>query len=106
MIRSSLPFLIGLSLAVSGSGCHKVEAAKHVAIRPESRKIVSTVKVVGTLKPIGLAEIHAPSDGVIEHVLVKKGDRVKKGDVLIEISKDEPERAVREATIKLRIATL
>jgi len=105
MIRTYVLLLVGLSIGLCAGGCQKNQTPKRAAIRPEPRKIVSTIKVVGTLKPIGLAEIHAPADGPIERVLVRKGDRVKQGDVLLIVAKDEPERSVREAQVKLRIAT-
>ena len=49
-------------------------------------KIEQVVPARGQLKPQGeVKEIQAPFNGVVEEVLVKNGDRVKKGQVLVKL---------------------
>lgn len=49
-------------------------------------KIEQVVPARGQLKPQGeVKEIQAPFNGVVEEVLVKNGDRVKKGQVLVRL---------------------
>jgi RND family efflux transporter MFP subunit len=102
-----LPLLCALSgLLALGAGCRSKTSADVRGIHPEQQHITSVIRVVGTLKPIGLAEIHAPMDGTVKRVLVKKGERVKQGDLLIELSADDQVRNTKEAELKAQIALI
>ena len=50
-----------------------------------------TIGAPGTLQPANRREIFAPADGVVHELIVKQGDRVAAGDILLEIRNDELE---------------
>lgn len=47
------------------------------------------VKADGTLEPVGRSEVFARVDAVVERVLVKHGDKVREGDLLIKLRSTE-----------------
>ena len=61
-----------------------------------------------TALPARNADVRAPVDGIIEHVLVEEGDRVRAGDVLVRLAERDyqAELAQVDATIAEKRATL
>ena len=60
------------------------------------------VIVKGKLEPIGdVKEIQIPFSGVIEEILIKSGDRVKKGQVLIVFDKESSKQNVKSLNDQL-----
>jgi multidrug efflux pump subunit AcrA (membrane-fusion protein) len=55
----------------------------------------------GTLQPANRREIFAPTDGIVQELKVKEGDRVAAGDILVEIRNDEIELEITQLTGEL-----
>jgi RND family efflux transporter MFP subunit len=68
--------------------------------------IVVKVNMTGTIEPYVAIDLKSRIDGRIERLLVDKGDRVKKGDTLIEIDKTELTGKIKEAETNLSLAEL
>lgn len=51
----------------------------------------------GTLQPVVRRHVFAPQDGTVRHILVRHGQHVKQGDVLLEMRNTDLEIAVAEA---------
>jgi len=66
----------GKSGATGGKGA----AAKAETARVEKRSVSDDIEVSGNLKPSAEQDIRAPSDGIVDEVFVREGQRVKKGD--------------------------
>jgi len=66
-------------------------------------RITASVEASGQVRAAREAWLSLRSGGVIKSVLVKPGQQVKRGDVLIETDKAEAERQVREAELGLQI---
>src|SRR5689334_22244738 len=47
--------------------------------------ISSTISTNGKIEPISGFESHAPTAATVKHVLVKEGDKVKAGQLLVEL---------------------
>jgi HlyD family secretion protein len=88
-----------VALAAATAGCSKSETAQassregtpktvHVeAVRQESVK--RAVDVVGTLAPVDQVTISSEADGKVSRILADLGDRVKAGQVLIQIDSEK-----------------
>lgn len=70
-----------------------------------------TVNAVGVVKSVSSLEIASPADGVIVLVAKRQGDRVKKGDILLEVRSNEyhyklldVKRRIAEAEGDLKVA--
>ena len=95
------------ALALTATGCSKSETAqarggestakpvKVEAVRQDS--IPRAVDVVGTLAAVDQVTISSEADGKVSRILADLGDRVKAGQVLIQLDQ-------REAAIHLRAA--
>lgn len=83
-----LPWLAGLALLSAASWYFTRPAPLHVQLVTVGRGTVdATVNNTraGTVKACHRAKLSAPSGGQIAHLLVKKGDRVKARQVLLEL---------------------
>jgi HlyD family secretion protein len=87
-IRSYLPVLAGLLIVAGAIWYFTRPAPPRVQLIQVGRGTVeATVSNTraGTIKACHRAKMSAPSGGQIVHLLVKKGDRVKSGQVLLEL---------------------
>jgi HlyD family secretion protein len=91
-------FAIG-ALAISLAGCSKSEtaqassqdgAAKPVKVEPVRQESVRrAVDVVGTLTAVDQVTISSEADGKVSRILADLGDRVKAGQVLLQIDNEK-----------------
>jgi HlyD family secretion protein len=83
-----LPWLAGVALLAMAAWYFTRPAPLRVQLVKVERGVVeATVSNTraGTVKPCRRAKLAASSGGQIEHLLVKKGQRVKEGEVLLEL---------------------
>jgi cobalt-zinc-cadmium efflux system membrane fusion protein len=92
-----MPFLAFLILLFLSSGCTGTPESKTLPQELEKRaiqthrvtyqEVASFIEATGTIQPDaeGSAKITCPLAGTVENILVKVGDRVKKGDPLASI---------------------
>ncbi|GAB4347871.1 MAG: efflux RND transporter periplasmic adaptor subunit [Candidatus Abyssubacteria bacterium] len=66
--------------------------------------IRSTIHAVGTVNAIKQAKISAKVPGKVERIFVSEGDKVRAGQVLLELEKTDFELAVRQAEAALSMA--
>lgn len=86
--RSILLWLTGLALLAAAAWYFTRPAPLNVQLVTAGRGLVeATVSNTraGTVKACHRAKLSAPSGGQIAHLLVKKGDRVKSGQILLEL---------------------
>lgn len=80
----------GKSATVKAGG--REDAAKQVKIEPvRQEQVRRSVEVVGTLAAEDQVTISSQADGVVSRVLVDLGDRVKAGQVLLELDREKLE---------------
>lgn len=70
--------------------------ARVSVVSPVKKRLIRTVQQPGTIEPIEQAPIHAKVTGYVSKVHVDLGDRVKTGDLLIEISIPEYEQELKQ----------
>lgn len=74
------------------------------AVRVTPRSIIYTFSAVGSLKSPENVVISPKKAGIIENILVKEGDRVKKGQVLVQLDDVDARLEVERAEARLREA--
>jgi RND family efflux transporter MFP subunit len=100
-----LPLLL-LGLAAGASGCnHKSEASAAptpaakptvTTVHPERRTLRHTIEQPGTVEAFEQAPLYAKISGYVKAVNVNIGARVRKGDVLAELSVPEMEEELKQ----------
>ncbi|HTK30128.1 MAG TPA: efflux RND transporter periplasmic adaptor subunit [Vicinamibacterales bacterium] len=95
----SLLFAASLGLAVGAAGCSKSETAqargrdeapKQVKVEPvRQESIHRAVEVVGTLSAVDEVTVSSEAEGRVSRLLADLGDRVKAGQVLIELDREK-----------------
>src|SRR4051794_37787746 len=94
------PVLIALcAVAVITSGCTDSDAERAAAPRKAARTVKTapvrqesvrrTLEVVGTLAAEDQVSVSSEVDGVVRRVLADLGDRVKSGQVLVELDREK-----------------
>jgi len=63
----------------------------------ESRELVRTLVLVGRVRPLSSAELGSTTAGTVREVLVREGDRVSRGDVLVILEDREARAALAQA---------
>jgi len=91
--------VVFLSLTLAATGCGKSQAAdaknsesvaKRVAITPVVRNSVRrSVDVVGTLAAVDQVTISSEAEGTVRAILADLGDRVRAGQVLIQLDREK-----------------
>ena len=95
------------SKASSNPSSAPSEERKVEVVEVLSRPISYTVTAVGSLKTLEDVTVSSKKSGIINQILVKEGDRVKKGQILVQLddvdARLQVERA--EAGVKQAAAT-
>ncbi|MCE9521628.1 MAG: efflux RND transporter periplasmic adaptor subunit [Alphaproteobacteria bacterium] len=109
-----VPFLIFLALSVAVSSCGKAVEAKKAEAVAEAILVSNaevtfadvTTPIVGTgnITPVKLTDIGPSVDGIIDEVMVKVGDVVKKGDALFRTRDVDTKLQIRELEQQVALA--
>lgn len=99
--------VVGLAVALLGCGDAGVEkppappapSVRTVRIRPQPVEIAITV--VGTLEPAARVVVAAQEEGVVTAVLVREGDRVRAGDLVVQLDSRRIRAELAEAEARL-----
>jgi multidrug efflux pump subunit AcrA (membrane-fusion protein) len=108
-------FLAGLPAALAGcaagaqSGATptplpQIASSQNIVFTVERGPIISEKDVTGEIVPDHQDKLYFRTAGVINRVLVKPGDRVKKGDLLAELKSDDLLDQLAQAQIDLQIS--
>ncbi len=81
---------------------HSIDPAKLVKV--EKGSIARSVVATGKVEPLAKVEIKSKASGIIKQLHVDYGDRVRRGQVLAELDKEELAARVREARANLQAA--
>src|SRR5215470_18456634 len=102
--------LLGLIAAVLAavvifSGWMKLRNGNSVTVRAEtvsSQEIASAISTNGKIEPVNNFEAHAPAPAVVKRVLVNEGDRVKAGQLLVQLDDVDARAQAAKALALLR----
>lgn len=88
---------IGLVSASRGGG--EIDSSKLVKI--EKGDIARSVVATGKIEPLAKVEVKSKASGIVKEIRFDYGDPVRKGQVLVELDKEELSARVREARAAL-----
>jgi len=107
--RKKIYLILGLVVVVgSVAGAtllrsnHSIDPSKLVKV--EKGSIARSVVATGKVEPLAKVEIKSKASGIIKQLHVDYGDRVRRGQVLAELDKEELAARVREARANLQAA--
>lgn len=96
-----------LVLVISGVGLalrrnNQIDPSKLAKV--ERGDLARSVVATGKVEPLAKVEVKSKASGIAKQVFVDYGDRVKQGQVLVELDKEELQARVREARATLLAA--
>lgn len=100
-VSGSLVALVLIVLAVTAAthGGTKIDPTKLAKV--ERGDLAKSVVATGKVEPITKVEIKSKASGIVKKLLVDAGDRVKKGQVLCELDREEIQAQVSSARAQL-----
>ncbi len=90
----------GVSTAMKTNG--KIDPSK--IARVEQGDLARSVVATGKIEPLTKVEVKSKASGIVKNLLVEYGDIVKKGQILVELDKEELQARVRELQAALQAA--
>ena len=91
-----------LGLVAARNGGKPIDPSKLAAV--ERGDLARSVVATGKIQPLTKVEIKSKASGIVKKLYVFYGDRVKEGQVLAELDREQLEAAVREARANLLAA--
>lgn len=112
--RNSLTAVLLSFVLVGLSGCSDQKEAQAqppmmmatnvVGFKVEQKDLKDSISVIGTLQSSESVEIKSEINGTIQHIGFEEGQKVSKGDVLIEIEKNKLQAAYDQAVANFNLA--
>ncbi len=99
-----LAVLIGVGIGVYAALRPNTQIDPSKLATVERGDIARAVVATGKVQPLAKAEIKSKASGIVKKIYVDYGDRVKMGQVLVELDKEQLEANVREARATLQAA--
>jgi len=91
--------LVAIGLVSASRGGGEVDASKLAPI--EKGDIARSVVATGKIEPLAKVEVKSKASGIVKEIRFDYGDPVRKGQVLVELDKEELSARVREARAAL-----
>jgi HlyD family secretion protein len=92
--------VVGLIAATSGGT--KIDPSKLAKV--ERGDLAKSVVATGKVTPITKVEVKSKASGIVKKLLVEAGDKVKKGQLLAQLDKDEIQAQVAQSEAELQAA--
>src|SRR6266581_9200409 len=81
---------------------HQIDPSKLASV--ERGDIARSVVATGKITPLAKVEVKSKASGLVKKIYVDYGDRVKQGQVLVELDKEQLEAQVRASQANLEAA--
>jgi HlyD family secretion protein len=94
--------LIAVAATAALRPSHTIDPEKLAAV--ERGDIARSVVATGTIEPLTEVEVKSKASGIVEKIYVDAGDRVKAGQLLAELDKEQLQSAVAESRANLEAA--
>ena len=98
----ALILVVVLGLVAARSGGTKIDPTKLAKV--EKGDIAKSVVATGKIEPITKVEIKSKASGIVKKLYVEAGDKVKAGQVLAELDREEIQASVRSSEAQLQAA--
>jgi HlyD family secretion protein len=92
--------ILGIAAALRPN--HQIDPSKLASV--ERGDIARSVVATGKIQPLAKVEVKSKASGIVKQIFVDYGDRVKKGQVLVELDKEALQARVRESRASLLAA--
>src|SRR5580698_5182931 len=102
-IAAVLVLLIAGGLIAATTGGTKIDPSKLAKV--EKGDLAKSVVATGKIEPITKVEVKSKASGIVKKLYVDYGDKVKKGQVLAELDRDEIQARVDQARAQLEAST-
>jgi HlyD family secretion protein len=97
-----LIILVVVAILGATRGGTKIDPSKIATV--DQGDLAKSVVATGKIQPITKVEIKSKASGIVKRLLVDAGSRVKQGQILAELDKEELQAQVREVTAQLAAA--
>jgi HlyD family secretion protein len=99
-----LVVLIGCGFGISAAlrPSRQIDSSKLATV--ERGDLARSVVATGKIEPLAKVEVKSKASGIVEKIFADYGDRVKQGEVLVELDKDQLRARVAEARANLQAA--
>ncbi len=110
IISITIPSVIGLIAILGGYWAFQSIFAVDNSIPPEKLALVEkgsiarSVVATGKIEPLSMVDIKSKASGIIKHLYVDVGDRVRRDQLLVELDKETLEAQLKEANAFLNAA--
>src|SRR5208337_900128 len=94
-IAAVVVILIVTGALIASTNGTKIDASKLAKV--EKGDLAKSVVATGKIEPITKVEIKSKASGIVKKLYVDYGDKVKKGQVLAELDRDEIQARVDQA---------
>ena len=91
--------LAGVGVVSASRSRTEVDPSKLAAV--ERGDIARSVVATGKIEPLSKVEVKSKASGIVNRILVEAGDKVRKGQVLLELDREELQARHREAQATL-----
>ncbi len=95
--------LVVTGVLVASSGGTKIDPSKLAKV--ERGDLAKSVVATGKIEPITKVEVKSKASGIVKKLYVDYGDKVKKGQVLAELDRDEIQARVDQARAQLEASS-
>ena len=97
-----LAVILALGAALALRSNHKIDPSKLAKV--EKGDIARSVVATGKIEPLAKVQVKSKASGIVKEIFVHYGDRVRHGQVMVELDKEELSARVREARAFLMAA--
>lgn len=101
-IAAGCVLLIAVGLIAATRGGTKIDPSKLGKV--EKGDLAKSVVATGKVTPITKVEVKSKASGIVKKLLVEAGDRVKKGQLLAQLDKEEIQAEVAQSQAELQAA--
>ncbi|MGB7332495.1 MAG: HlyD family efflux transporter periplasmic adaptor subunit, partial [Terriglobales bacterium] len=91
--------LVVTGVVIASTGNNKIDPSKLAKV--EKGDLAKSVVATGKITPITEVEVKSKASGIVKKLYVDYGDRVKKGQLLAELDRDEIQARVDQARAQL-----
>src|SRR6202041_2589871 len=95
--------LVVTGVLIASAGGTKIDPSK--LAKDEKGDLAKSVVATGKIEPITKVEVKSKASGIVKKLYVDYGDRVKKGQILAELDRDEIQARVDQARAQLEAST-
>jgi HlyD family secretion protein len=101
-IAAGCVLLIAVGVIAATRGGTKIDPSKLAKV--EKGDLAKSVVATGKVTPITKVEVKSKASGIVKKLLVEAGDRVKKGQLLAQLDKEEIQAQVAQSQAELQAA--